>query len=156
MNALNSVREQTYKDWDILIYKNGGAIGYDYNLFCNILKADLTKGWFMFLDDDDVLAAPDVLENISKRLVDEDTFYIVQMLRNGRPKPAGVFMDRKQILRGHIGMPCFFLHSKHKNIAHFDNTVCADYNFIKEVSGKLKTKFIKQIVVDAGKRSNGK
>lgn len=156
-NAVNSVMGQTFKDWNIIVYKNGGGVpGYDYNLFCNILKDQVEIGWFMFLDDDDVLDAQDVLEKMAKRLTDPDELIICQMLRKGRAKPHDGLMSSKRIVRGHIGMPCFFLHSKHKHIAEFDNTECADYNFIKQVSEKLRTKFIKQVVVNAGKRSNGK
>lgn len=173
----DSLIEQTYKNWKSIIHYdiedskdycfwtnanvNIFAKDHDktkpffYNLFLNDVIAEVKDGWWMVVDDDDKFADKKSLERISKHLVDEDQLVICQMLRNGRPKPADMYMDKKAISRGRIGMPCFLLHSKHKDIARFEATEDADYRFIKAVSEKLKCKFVKEVVVDAGVRGNG-
>lgn len=131
-------------------------IEFDYNLYCNGLKERVEDGWFLFLDDDDYLVSPTCLEEIAEDLTDPDELIICQMYRKDRRKPADMYMDMKSISRGRIGMPCFILHAKHKHVSEFVATEDADYLFIKEASEKLKTKFIKKIIVHSPKRSFGK
>lgn len=124
-----------------------------YNLYCNYLKDRVTDGFFLFLDDDDVLI-PGSLSKIAPYL-EEDRPVICQMLRNGKPKPADIYMDKRGVIKGRIGMPCLILHAKHKDLFTFPATEDADYQWIKTISGKLDCKFVKIPVVDAGQRSNG-
>ena len=155
--CIKSVELQTYKNINVIIHKTENRTkGYDYNLYCNILKEQVTDGWFMFLDDDDVLNNPKVIERLAWYLLFEDELVIIQMIRNGRPKPSDKLMDERKIERGKIGMPCFVLHSKHKNITNFDNSECADYNFIKRCSELLPVKLIKLPVVSVSGRRRGR
>jgi hypothetical protein len=126
-----------------------------YNLHCNPLLARISDGWFFFLDDDDTLI-PGALSKIAEHLTDPDQPIICQMLREGKPKPADMYMDRKVISRGRIGMPCMILHSKWKDAYTFEAVEDADYRWIKAISEILKPKFVKIPVVDAGRRSHGK
>lgn len=153
--CLQSIEEQTYPHINILTFPGYKTPGYEYNLFCNDLKNQVEDGWFFYLDDDDILSDSTVLEDIATHLTNSDQPVICQMLRNGRPKPADIYMDRRIITRGRIGMPCILLHTKHKHIADFVATEDADYRFIKAVSEKLNCKFVKRVVVDAGKRNFG-
>lgn len=150
--AVKSVREQTYTDFQIHVYedKMNSVFPYHYNLFCNVLKAGVTEGWFFFLDSDDYLNSPTVLEELVPHLV-EDKALVVQMLRNGRPKPR-----RNTIKRGYIGMPCMVLHSKHKDLADITAKSEGDYEWIKSVTDQIGYKFVPMVLVNAGKRSHGK
>jgi cellulose synthase/poly-beta-1,6-N-acetylglucosamine synthase-like glycosyltransferase len=137
-------------DWE---YKGDRSQPYFYNLFCNKLIVRVTDGYCLFIDDDDILI-PGSLDKIAPHL-EPDRPVICQMLRNGRPKPADIYMDKRAVIKGRIGMPCMIIHSKHKTLYTFKTTEDTDYEWIKTVSETLDCKFIKIPVVDAGKRSHG-
>lgn len=128
---------------------------YFYNKYCNRFLLFINSGFIMFLDDDDILADGKALERIAAHLTDEDQPVICQMLRNGNPKPSKMHIDRRWVVKGHIGMPCLVLHSKHKGLHEFGATEDADYQWIKTVSEKLKCKFVEEVLVDAGSRNHG-
>ena len=122
---------------------------YSYNLYCNEMKDKIKGGYFFFLDSDDKLI-PRAIEKIIPHLK-EDKALIVQMLRNGRPKPK-----EGKIERGKIGMPCMILHSKHKHLADVGDKEDSDYQWIKAVTDKIGYDFVPIPLVDAGKRGRGK
>lgn len=122
---------------------------YSYNLYCNILKAKVEYGYFFFLDSDDVVI-PGAIQKIIPYLK-EDKALIVQMLRNGRPKPRNGLIEK-----GNIGLPCMILHSKHKHLADVTATEDGDYQWIKAVTDKIGYEFVPIPVVDAGERRRGK
>lgn len=128
----------------------GDAVNdYSYNLYCNKLKDLVHHGYFFFLDSDDVVI-PGAIQKIIPYL-NEDKALIVQMLRNGRPKPRN-----GQIERGKIGLPCMILHSKHKHLADVTATEDGDFQWIKSVTDKIGYEFVPIPLVDAGKRNRGK
>lgn len=156
-----SVEAQTYKDWRMIVsYDKDDALRYIpekcnvnahrvyprkgypyfYDLYCNELKNQVLDGWFFFLDDDDFLVDTNSLQTISEKL-QEDRGLICQFIRNRRPKPSDGLMQAKRIIRGNIGMPCLFLHAKHKNIADLDGQAGGDYRWIKNVSEKIPVDF---------------
>lgn len=120
-----------------------------YNLYCNELKKLVTYGYWCVIDDDDYVL-PNQLELIVPHLK-EDACNLIQMSRNGRKKPL-----KPEIVSGKVGMPCFILHSKHKNISNFDGSTNADYKFIKEVSEVLGINWIEKVLVTCDRRSYGR
>lgn len=126
---------------------------FHYNLYCNTLIKMPGEGFSLFLDDDDALI-PGALVAIAPYL-EPDRPVICQMLRNGKPKPADIYIDKRAVVNGRIGMPCMIIHSKHKDLFTFPATEDADYQWISTVSEKLNCKFVKIPVVDAGNRSHG-
>lgn len=122
---------------------------FSYNLLCNDLKAQVADGWFFFLDSDDHVIS-DAILTLKPYLEDEDTAYIVQMLRNGQPKPVMPWVSR-----GRIGLPCLFLHAKHRHLADIGGDEYGDYTWIKSVTNQLRTEYLTLPVVDAGKRNYG-
>jgi hypothetical protein len=131
------------------VYKGEKVDDYSYNLYCNTLKHFLWEGYFFFLDSDDKII-PGAIDKIRPYL-NEDKALIVQMLRNGRPKPR-----EGKIEKGKIGLPCMILHSKHRHLADVTATETGDYDWIKAVTDKIGFDFIPIPLVDAGKRGMGK
>jgi hypothetical protein len=115
----------------------------------------VVTGWFFFLDDDDQLANPTVLEQLASHLAEPGAI-ICQMLRNGIPKPADNYIRKKIVAEGKIGLPCLVLHSKHKALSGLDGHKAGDYRYIKDVTDQVPTKFICLPLVNAGTRGHGK
>ncbi len=112
-----------------------------YNLYCNYLKESVTDGWFFYMDDDDYLASPTVLEELSHHLF--DGALIVQFLRNKKiKKPTDKMIANKIIKRGMIGGGCLVLHHSFAGVADWKAKPAADYDWIKEVTDKVPTRFV--------------
>lgn len=132
------------------------SLPYYYDCYCNELKEEVTDGWFFFLDDDDALTSPTVLQELSEHLTGPHEAIICQFLRNGVPKPADNYIRKQVIWEGKIGLPCLVLHSKHKALSGLDGQKAGDYRYIKEVTSQVNTKFIALPLVSAGHRGHGK
>jgi glycosyltransferase involved in cell wall biosynthesis len=172
--CLESIRSQTYKNVRVIVgLDRAGALSYIpkdvervfvyadnsipffYDLYCNFLKWSVTDGWFFFLDDDDVLAGPTVLEQLAAHLTDPGAI-ICQFLRNGIPKPRDNYIRHKVVQEGKIGLPCLVLHHTFKHIGQLDGEKGGDYRYIKEVTDQVPTKFITLPLVTTDRRSMGK
>lgn len=166
--CIKSVKDQTYKNIRIIVsYDNHNALKYIpediekikvirgegkyfYDEYCNQLKEQVTEGYFMFLDDDDILSSPDIIEKVIPFL-SPDTGLIVQLKRGSVVVPQA--LDFKT---GKIGMPCLFLHYSHKNIADVTVHGAGDYVWIKRVSELLPLRFERIVVVYSFNRGNGR
>ena len=114
---------------------------YDWNLFCNDLKAQVKEGYFLYADDDDIFV-PGALAKLEELLKDEPDGLIVQFLRNGTvKKPTDFMIERRIIKRGCIGGGCMVLNSKFKNVADWKAKQAADFDYITEISYKVNLKF---------------
>lgn len=151
--CLQSVREQTYKNYNLFIHndKSVTKFPYHYNLFCNEMKAEINDGYFFFLDDDDFLLDNTALERVAKHLTDKNEAVICQMIRqDGRVKPVS-----HDIRSGKIGMPCLILHHSHKHIADIPAEDNGDFLWIKEVSEKLAVRYVDLVLVNSPRRGYG-
>ena len=104
-----------------------------HNLYCNDLLANVTDGYVMFLDDDDMLIDNTVLEQINNSIVDEDTILFWKMrYPNGNtlPRVHGEFITP---MLGNIGSPCFLVHVKWAKKFTWDGWKCGDFRYIKKV-----------------------
>lgn len=131
------------------------TLPYYYDVYCNQLKLNTEIGWFFFLDDDDVLSSPTILQELSEHLHVFNEAIICQFLRNGVPKPADNYIRKRVIAEGKIGLPCLVLHSKHKALSGLDGQKAGDYRYIKEVTDRVPAKFIALPLVSAGPRGHG-
>lgn len=165
---LNSVNNQTYKNIRFITsYDNHNALRYipenveklkvikgegkyPFDAYCNQLKDLVTEGYFMFLDDDDILSSPDIIEKIIPFL-SPDTGLIVQLKRGSAIHPQSL-----DFTTGKIGMPCLILHHSHKNIADVTVHGAGDYVWIKRVSELLPLRFERIVVVYSFNRGNGR
>lgn len=132
------------------IHESTLVCDYSYNLYCNTLRDKVADGFYFYLDDDDI-AIRGSIEKILP-LLKEDHANIVQMLRNGIPKPR----NDQFVRRGCIGGPCLILHSKYKHISDWTAEEWGDWAWIQGVIRQLPINFINIPLVDAGSRSHGK
>lgn len=172
--CIESIEQQTYKHTHVIVgYDNNNALDYIprgmdkvpvsankglpvyYDLYCNELKKYVDTGWFMFLDDDDVLDRPTALEEITQHLTDPGAV-ICQFLRKGTPKPSDKLIQRREIIEGKIGLPCLFLHADYKNLGQLDGYKSGDYRYILSVTAMVPTKFVPVVVVRTDRRSLGR
>jgi hypothetical protein len=171
---LDSIQNQTFKNIRIIIgYDDDRALSYIpkeiesirlhkdlskpffYDNYCNVLKNLVKEGWFVFIDDDDILLDNTSLERLNKELKGKDGI-ICQFSRGGRLKPSNEQIKNHEIRRSKIGMPCLILHQSHKNMVDFDGSVgAADYTWIKKVSRKIKLKFVPIVLSYSHKRGYG-
>lgn len=133
-----------------LVHYGDVTPGFQYNLYCNDLKEQLTEGWGFYLDSDDYVI-PGAIDRIIPYL-SYNKVVICQMLRNGKPKPANV----TQIKRGFIGGPCIFFHHSLKHLSNWTDDEAGDWHFIEGMIRKVPYNFVKIPVVDAGKRNYGR
>jgi hypothetical protein len=117
---------------------------YFYDLYCNSLKELVTDGYFIFLDDDDVIITLDVP-------LLEDHANIVQLQRRNTVRPIDA-----NFKAGQIGMPCLILHSKYKHLADIPGTGQGDYHWIKSVCAQLPINFVPTVVVGSDTRGFGR
>jgi glycosyltransferase involved in cell wall biosynthesis len=174
--CLKSIWEQSYSNYRIVLsiqwehnYKE--FEGFDiikvpsqhYNLHCNDLKKQVTDGWFFFMDDDDYLASPTVLEELSKDLL--EGALIVQFLRKNNKnikghdvvKPTDHMIEKGIIKKGMIGGGCLVLHHSFKDVADWKGYAGADYDWIAELRDKgIPFRFVKLILQISEKANLGK
>lgn len=143
--AIDSAKSQ---GCEVIIHYGEKTPGYEYNGYCNILKAQVKDGFFFFLDSDDFVI-PGAIARILPRL-NEDKANVVQMLRKGHAVPRGA-----EIRKGRIGMPCLILHSKFAGIADVTEDNYGDFFWVQKVTELIPWHFIRVPVVNAGNRSNG-
>lgn len=117
-----------------------------YNLHCNDLKRQVEHGWIIYLDDDDALAAPNVLQDLSNIIVNNYPWkgaYIGRFLRNGLPKPPMDHIRKGIIQKGFIGGGCCVLHHSFKDVADWQGVPAGDYLWLKELQERaVPMKFI--------------
>ena len=114
---------------------------YDWNLFCNDLKAQVDEGYFLYADDDD-LFVPGSLAKLDDLLNDNPDGLIVQFLRKGTvKKPTDFMIDNRMIKYGVIGGGCLVLSAKYKNISDWRAIRGADFFWIQEVNSMVNLKF---------------
>lgn len=173
--CLQSIEQQTYENTHVIVGYDNDRVkdyipkgidaipvhankGYPffYDLYCNQLKKYVMDGWFLFLDDDDILDRPTALEELARHLCGEHEAIICQMRRNGNPKPRLNYIKNKIVREGHIGLPCLILHSRHKELSGLDGYHAGDYRYIQSVITMVNPLFLPLVVVDAGARGHGK
>ena len=120
-----------------------------HNLYFNPILKTIDEGWIIFLDDDDYLKDEFTIENISKKLIDEDTILIWKMLigeTNIIPNDDA-FLTKK-IELGNIGGSCFTVHSKWAKEYQWDAFKCADFRYLNSLSKIIpKKEWINEVFV---------
>jgi glycosyltransferase involved in cell wall biosynthesis len=116
------------KKWSIF---DGIKVGHaPYNLYLNTLMSQVSEGWIMYLDDDDMLADPNSISQIAKHIRTEDDLIL---WRVGFPKGALVpnhqnFGQAPKCFN--ISTIGFLFHSKYIPVAKWDEYGCSDYRVV--------------------------
>lgn len=168
-----SVRHQTYSNIRVIVSFDSCKTNYlpdgieavavcksadrpfFYDLYCNELKEHGKEGWFLFLDDDDFLHSPTVLQQLAQHFDGDHGAIICQFLRNGMPKPSRSYIKGKVVRDGHIGLPSLILKAEHADKLYLDGYKSGDYRAILKITQEIKTKFIELVVVETDRRSHG-
>lgn len=121
-----------------------------YNLYLNELLTYTETGFILILDDDDRLASG-ALETLINELTDPNTLYIARMQwPNGRLIPEDDLFGKMPV-RKHIGMPCFYFHTKWADRIEFDARRAGDFRVLMQLWKMIPNKkFINQVIVNTG------
>ena len=169
-NMMKSIKEQTYKNIVTIVhtdehnddYVEGDIIirsernpaegpGF-YNLYCNkLLKAiPDVEGWYHFIDDDDMYAAPDVIE----RLVNASNRGCINIGRVQRWNET--VWPKRWGNQESYQTECFFLHTDHKNLATWHNKKGGDHNYSKKITRILKKNWIEDLLIAMAQKGKGR
>lgn len=159
--ALDSALSQQYKNLRIIVsidnpvdyipegietikvQKNNLQYGYD--LYLNDLKALVTDGWFMILDDDDMLVPGSLLKVVL------DAPVIIHQLNH----IGNIIPKTGEVSIGQIGMPCFMIHHSLKDKVDFDGGDHGDYHFAKRLSEHCPFVYRDLILVECDRKGCG-
>ena len=169
-NMMRSIKEQTYKniitivhtddpndkyiDGDIIIRadRNPFAGSGFYNLYCNTLLKSIPDGpgWYHFMDDDDMYAAPDVIE----RLVENSKRECINIGRVQRWNQT--VWPKRWGNQESYQTECFFLHTDHKNLATWHNEKGGDHNYSKQITKILPKNWIEDLLIAKAQKGKGR
>lgn len=144
----------TYVKGDIIIKgkpnKKAGK-GF-YNLYNNTLLRNIPKvdGWYIFIDDDDMYAAPDVIERFVKS-AKEDYINVARADRgNGKIWPKN--WKKQKVFQ----TECFMLHTKYKDMATWWAKLGGDHHYTKQITKKLPINWIEDLIVCKAQAGKGR
>ncbi|HXP53150.1 MAG TPA: glycosyltransferase family A protein [Bacteroidia bacterium] len=159
--CLDSILDQSYKNIRIIVSTDREVkyvpqwietvevtprpeLDYGYDLYINDLKAKVTEGYFIVVDDDDILE-PECLSKLDL----SHPAILCQLKHIGNIMPTS-----NEVKLGRVAMPCIILHHslKHIDIIHGDHN---DYNWIKRISEEVELNFQPVVVVRSDRKSNG-
>jgi hypothetical protein len=118
---------------------------YGYDLYINDLKKCVTDGWFIVVDDDDILE-PECLIKLDL----SHPAILCQLNHMGNTMPTN-----GEVKLGRVGMPCLILHHSLKHLANIGGTDHNDYHWIKTISERVELKFVPLVVVVSDRKGNG-
>ena len=102
-----------------------------YNLYLNILMNQVTEGWIMFLDDDDILNDINSINTIVSHIENNDQLLIWKVKKLGKTIPNKSF--KKKPISGDITSNSFLFHSKYISIAQWDNKSAGDFRVVNKL-----------------------
>lgn len=149
--------EDDYATGDIVIhgefissYYEGEKLNAPYNLYCNRLLEALpdTPGWYIFLDDDDMLYADDVIERLVAN-AKEDCINIGKVSRYGFLWPKNWGSDTR------LHTECFFLSTKHKKLARWWGNRGGDHDYSCQLSRHLPPNWIEDLIIAQAQEGKG-
>tara|TARA_Y100000389_G_scaffold174434_2_gene184379 strand:- start:225 stop:1016 length:792 start_codon:yes stop_codon:yes gene_type:complete len=101
-----------------------------YNLYCNYLLEFVTDGWFLFLDDDDMLMSPKTLLTISKNINnDNDIIFWKVKIGNYIVYPKNF----SKLTLGAVSGIGFCINYKYKSYGKWIDKSGSDYSYITQI-----------------------
>ena len=125
-----------------------------YNLYFNGLYPLVEDGWIMHLDDDDILASPEAIEQLAKELTDPDEIVLFQGKFVSGIKPStkiGESSVQAGVSPGYgqIGGRCFAFHSSKAWDVQWDQWSAGDLRVLQQLFFLCdKKKFVPLLVTD--------
>lgn len=117
-----------------------------YNLYCNYLLEFVTNGWFLFLDDDDMLMSPKTLLTISKNInYDNDIIFWKVKIGNYIVYPKNF----SKFTLGDVSGIGFCINYKYKSYGKWIDKSCSDYSYITQINNsgiKFNHKMIPEVL----------
>lgn len=165
-----SIRAQTYPNIITIVHTDNPADTYvegdiilrgdpfpddlgraPYNLYCNRLLDSIPDwpGWFMFLDDDDALHAPDTIERLvaaSKH----DYINVARVIRWNNevfPKDFGSCHS--------FQTECFMIHTDYKSLGRWWANRGGDHYYTRQITDKLPTNWIHDLIIARAQEGKG-
>jgi len=123
-----------------------------YNLYNNALLDAIPdeRGWYHFIDDDDMYATPDALEKFvagSKR-------NHINIARSDRG--YGNIWPKTWKGQRSFQTECFFLHTDHKNLGRWWASRAGDHNYSRQITDKLLINWIDDLIVCKAQEGKGR
>ena len=121
-----------------------GIMHSPYNLYCNELMSQVTDGWVMFLDDDDIFYDVTSISNVMKSIESENDFIIWKTQLHHKILPSYSF--GKGIAFTDICSNSFMFHSKHIWAAQWDEVKESDFRVAFKLARLLNIKWVNKII----------
>jgi glycosyltransferase involved in cell wall biosynthesis len=124
---------------------------FPHNLYLNTANQFINEGWIMYLDDDDHLAGPTVIEKFVNHIHSNDVlFYWKIQFPDGRVFPHSTCFNNEP-MPCRIGGSCLCVHSKWKDYIKWDAWQMSDYRVIRALHDTIPHKqWLDMIVINTG------
>lgn len=169
-NMMDSIREQTYPNIVTIVHTDDPEDKYvegdiiissvrdvslgrgHYNLYCNKLLDAIPDGpgWYHFIDDDDMYAAPDAIE----RFVSASRENVVNVARTHRG--GNTIWPKSWGAQRSFQSECFLLHTMHKKKARWWNKTGGDHNYSLQLTNVLDINWIENFIVCTAQDGKGR
>jgi hypothetical protein len=118
---------------------------FPVNLYLNRLMGEVTEGWVMILDDDDMFATPDALEIIARNLTELSRVVYWKVDICGRVIPCEKNFGCRPVVKD-ISMIGFCFHSNFIPLLQFDPYKQSDYRVMDRAYSILKPIWIDKVL----------
>ena len=143
--TLRYLSESGIPEGDLIrVVRKQTEASHAYNLFVNDLMNQVTEGWIMFLDDDDLFTTPHALSIIAAQLQDENSLVCWCAWFPDKIVPAT--KDINAISEGGITSCCFAFHSRHRKHAQWHEFKAGDYRCFDQLRQQLQPVFLDDIL----------
>jgi len=146
-------------DWDSFLMKRPDkSIGtFPYNLYENKLMEQVTKGWVMFLDDDDQFIDKDSLSTIASHAKTKNDLLLWRVQIHNRIVPENNNWEKLPVKRCHISGIGFMFHKKYIKFGQWNANKGSDYRVIYNLTQKIPNIiWIDKVLTSLQQRGNGK
>jgi hypothetical protein len=178
-DCIQSIQKQTYTDYRIIVGIDGedsyanfchpirypmlisnktylksaytSMLHFPVNLYLNRLMQEVTDGWVMVLDDDDMFAGPDSLELIARNLVDTHSIIYWRVDICGRIVPSDSNFGRRPVVKDISGIG-FCFHSNYIPLLQHDTYKQSDYRVADRAYSLLNPIWIDKVLTRTQRR----
>ena len=171
VRCMASVKAQTYKNIITIVHTDDPRDKYvkgniiisskrdtspgrgHFNLYCNKLLDTIpvnASGWYHFLDDDDIYAAPDAIERLVKNSK-RDHINVARVDRGG-----GFVWPKYWKVQTTFSGECIFLHTDHKDKARWGVKKKGDHSYSRQLTNILPINWIEDLIISKAQEGSGR